>query len=329
MKAGNAWGGKIRAVLDLTSFLALSAIVSYDPIFHTKVQGYISFNIPLNRSKPKKTTKSSRNLRKVVIARNEIIPIQKKHRTVSLSEITSGSNLLSIIFVNNAFEGVGTGTFEAPFASLKEAEHSSKVGDVIYVLPGDGTSRNMEEGIILKENQTLTSSSAPLTIDEVIVPPQTPGQKPVITNIHPDQPVITHAEGSHVEDAFTIMNPADYIFSDWDSPSYEAAAPDFSQESSHGDINFGFEPVESTPDLLGGSPDGSVIADTAPVTGEEDFNLGGDYYHVNQNDTGIDDVPHETGSDEGSDTDSVVDVTTSDADGAPPDTGSSGWFSWW
>lgn len=336
MEAGNACGGKIRAVLDVTSFLALSAIVSYDPIFHTKVQGYISFNIPLDSSKPKKTTESSRNLRKVVISRNEIIPIQKKHRTVPLSEITSGSNLLSIIFVNNAFEGIGTGTFEAPFSSLKEAEHASKVGDVIYVLPGDGTSRNMEEGIVLKENQTLTSSSAPLTIDEVIVPPQTPGQKPVITNIHPDQPVITHAEGSHVEDAFTIMNPADYIFSDWDSPSYEAAvAHDTSQDL--GDTSFGSE--NTATDLLGGSPDGSITTDL----GEEESGLGGDYHYVGHEDAmDIDGVPHETGSNAGetsdltqgdpedSDTDSVVNIEHGDADGAPADTGGGGsWWSFW
>ena len=341
MDSGNAWGGKIRAVLDVTDFLALSGIVSYDPIFHTKVQGYISFNISLEKLKSKKTKKDAktpaksytRNLRNIAIARNEIIPIEKKHRTVPLSEISAKGDLLSIIFVDNAFQGIGLGTFEAPFTSLKEAEYASKPGDIIYVLPGDGTSHNMEEGIILKPNQTLTSSGAALEINEVIIPPQTPGQKPVITNIHSDQPVVTHAEGSYFEDAFTVIDPADYIFSDWDGPSYE---------------------VTTTTDLLGGDSSGAVVnnfddmdigniptftsdnntAATHPVD-----NDGGDHgftpidatdAHSSDGDDLGDSPIHVTGSDDGSDTDSngSFDNITADEAGDAPPAPSSSWWPW-
>lgn len=305
MHAGGAWGGKFRAVVDVTNFLSLSAIVTHDSIFNTRVQGYISFNIALEKWKNKKDSntklkKRSRNLRNVPITRNEIIPIQKKHRTAPLSEVDTTGNLSSIIFVNNAFGGIGKGTFEEPFTSLKEAELSSKPGDIIYVLPGDGTAHNMDEGIVLKENQTLTSSNAPLEMNALVIPPLTPDQKPVITNIHKDEPVITQAEGSHSENAFTIIDPSDYIFGDWEPSSYDD---------------------DITPDLLGGDPSGAV------ATGFGDDDSGSD----------LDDIVHVTGSELNEDSDDVYSVSSddsfehvdiSDANDAPSSDGG-GWFNWW
>ncbi len=338
MDSGNAWGGKIRAVLDVTDFLALSGIVSYDPIFHTKVQGYISFNISLEKLKKKKTpkvsTKSySRNLRNVAIARNEIIPIEKKHRTVPLSEISSKGDLLSIIFVDNSFQGVGLGTFEAPFTSLKEAEQGSKPGDIIYVLPGDGTSHNMEEGIILKPNQTLTSSGAALEINEVIIPPQTPGQKPVITNIHSDQPVVTHAEGSYFEDAFTVIDPADYIFSDWDSPSYEVTTTtDLLGGDSSGAVTQNFDDTDFGNELT--FTDNNHTADTNPVdndAGDHGFTTinAADGDDFNGDDLATSPI-HVTGSEGDGDTDSQdsFDHITAGEAGDTPAAPSSSWWPW-
>ena len=121
---------------------------------------------------------------------------------------------VDILFVNNLAAPGGNGSIEAPFSSLKDAEVASEAGDVIYVFPGDGTPRNMEEGIILKDDQVIASSGAPLTLEEISIPPMTPGETPVITNIHPDEPVIVNPGGSNLED-FRIIEPWEYFFGDW------------------------------------------------------------------------------------------------------------------
>ncbi len=316
---GNTWGGRLRATLDITDYLTLSAICTHDGIFNTRFQGYISINVPLSKDKPKKPIK--RNLRNVPITRNEIIPIQTKHRTAPLSSIEdSADSLTSIIFVNNAFTGIGKGTFEEPYTSLKEAEQASKPGDVIYVFPGDGTTKNMDEGIVLKEGQTFTSSGEPLTLDEVVVPAQTPNQKPVITNIHADEPIV--ANGSYSDNAFTLIDPSDYIFPDWDSPSYDTSV---------------------SASLLGGDQSGDIVPtfnDSPTIAAEPnlndgDSNAGSSFDVINDSDveSNHSDVSEQesatsgdfeivNGADPGNAVDSVnsSDTTATDSGG--------GWFHW-
>ncbi|MDG1874586.1 MAG: right-handed parallel beta-helix repeat-containing protein, partial [Mariniblastus sp.] len=59
---------------------------------------------------------------------------------------------------NTADAGIGNGTAETPFASLKEAEVASVAGDIIYVDAGDGTDRLYRDGVILKDDQFLLSN---------------------------------------------------------------------------------------------------------------------------------------------------------------------------
>ena len=261
METGKSWGGRLRASINFAPFLSLSAIVTHDGIFNTRYQGTISFDIPLHQVKAKKPIK--RCLRNIPLTRNEIIPIEKKHRKVPLASITTTNDLTSIIFVNNAFIGIGKGTFEEPYTSLKEAEQGSNPGDIIYVFPGDGTTHNMDEGIILKDGQYLRSSAEALVIDEVIVPPQTPHQKPAITNIHTDQPIITNSHDSYSESAFTVIDPSDYVFPDWDNTSYEVS--------------------DSTP-LLGGDSSGDVV----PVFSSEDLEIDNPSYVVDEPNSSFD-----------------------------------------
>lgn len=310
---GGTWGGRVRALIDITDYLSLSALCTRDDIFKTRFQGYISINIPLSKDKPKKPTK--RNLRNVAITRNEIIPIETKHRTVTLSSIEeSEDSLTSIIFVNNAFTGIGKGTFEEPFNSLKEAEKASQPGDVIYVFPGDGTTKNMDEGIILKQDQTFTSSAEPLQLDELVVPAQTPHQKPVITNIHPGEPIVSN--GSYSDNAFTFIDPSDYIFPDWDTPCYDTSdSVSLLGGNDSGEVNPTF--VDQAPtihlDSDLGNGDGSV--DSFEMVNhpdsdqdiESDNDSTADFEVVNQTDADIPDTTH-----------------------APSDTGGAGGdSSWW
>lgn len=205
LSTGNAWGGKARADVTLGHYVGLGASLTHDPIFHTRFQGILSINIPFGK-KPKQ----SRNLRQVPFIRNEIIPIEVKRKSREfLTTSRDPANPVRFLFVNNSVSS-GDGSFERPFASLKEAETHSEPGDVIYVFPGDGTPRLMDEGIVLKENQILASSGAPLSVNKVEIPPLTPGVSPIITNVQPNQPMITNPGKSRLND-FIFLPPWEYL----------------------------------------------------------------------------------------------------------------------
>ncbi len=200
---GNAWGGGLRLRLNLGKYLWVEGQVTHDSIFNTRGQGVIALRILGFPAKEK-----GRNLWNVPIFRSEIIPLEKKKREVALYE-GGEDDLFRVLFVDNTFVG-GDGTFEAPFSSLKEAEANSQPGDVIYVFPGDGTPHNMDEGIILKEDQLIASSGAPLEMGDVVIPPMTPGAIPSITNIHPDEPVVLNPGDSNLQ-AFHVIQPWEYL----------------------------------------------------------------------------------------------------------------------
>lgn len=211
IKLGNAWGGRARGAVNLGRYFTLEGVVTYDKIFHTRVQGVLSLNIPLGKWKT--ANHGERCLRQVPIMRNEIIPIQSKRKTKLLTS-SSGNDPFQFFFVNNLARLPGDGSIERPFSTLKEAEANSNPGDVIYVFAGDGTPRNMDEGIVLKDGQVIAGSGMPLDIGGVIVPPQTPGENPVITNVHGDQPIVGNPGDSDLN-SLIILAPWDYIFGNW------------------------------------------------------------------------------------------------------------------
>lgn len=222
VEVGQAFGGKFRAEVDLGKYVTLGFAVTYDHIFKTRPQGYLSINIPFGGNSCKKRNEDDcedskpRNLRSVPIVRNEIIPVQTKRRSKDIF-MKANNTPAQFFFVNNLAPFPGDGTFEHPFASLKDAEEKSAPGDVIYVFPGDGTPKNYDEGIVLKKDQVLASSGAPLTIEDLVIPAQTPGVKPQITNIHVDKPMLTvddiviNPGNTHIDDFFWVP-PWEYIF---------------------------------------------------------------------------------------------------------------------
>ncbi|MBP7074286.1 MAG: hypothetical protein KBA81_02760 [Rhabdochlamydiaceae bacterium] len=204
---GKAWGWKARFDVEMGHYFSIGMLDTHDHIFNTRVQGYLGLNIPLG---PWKNMKDGfKNLEKRRIVRNEIIPIQTKKKTKNPLS-SDDESISSFLFVNNQAPFGGNGTFEHPFTSLKEAEAHSNTGDVIYVFPGDGTPRHMDEGIILKKKQILASSGSALDLDTVIIPALTPGLNPTITNIHTEEPVITNPGKSNVSN-FYYMNPWEYM----------------------------------------------------------------------------------------------------------------------
>lgn len=208
LSTGNAWGGKLRADVSLGHYLTLGMALTHDHIFNTRLQGIVALNIPLGKRSKKPYI--SRDLRNIPMMRNEIIPLQTQRKTKNILTDPSGSNTpIRFLFVSNTATS-GDGSFEKPFASLKEAEGHSNPGDVIYVFPGDGTPRNMDEGIVLKERQVLASSGAPLNVSEINIPASTPGVSPVMTNVQPNQPVVSNPGRSRLND-FIFLPPWEYL----------------------------------------------------------------------------------------------------------------------
>jgi hypothetical protein len=88
--------------------------------------------------------------------------------------------------VNNKSDD-GNGTFEDPFGSLLGAQNGSSPGDVIYVFPGDGTTRGMDQGINLQDNQQFLGSGLPYTFNSKFGLETIPAQSktyPIITNLN-------------------------------------------------------------------------------------------------------------------------------------------------
>ncbi|MBS0615909.1 MAG: hypothetical protein JSR58_05090 [Verrucomicrobia bacterium] len=213
---GNSAGGKAHLDMDVYKYISLGASVSYDQIFHTKVQGYLAINIPLGGKKEKTT--QGRNLYDTPVYRSEIIPLHQKTRRVAYYQEDEDGKPVRLHFVNNLAAPGGDGSFESPFSKLKDAEAASQENDIIYVFQGDGTARNMNEGIVLKDGQRLASSGAPLDMENLVIPALTNG-KPTITNIHPMEPIITNPGDTHLDDFF-FLSPDQYYFwaHAWEGP---------------------------------------------------------------------------------------------------------------
>ncbi len=61
----------------------------------------------------------------------------------------------NVLHVSNDSAAGGSGTFEAPFDTLADAEAVSATDDIIFVWEGDGTSTGYQTGIVLKDRQLL------------------------------------------------------------------------------------------------------------------------------------------------------------------------------
>ncbi len=83
-------------------------------------------------------------------------------------------------FVDNTAAAGGTGRHSAPFDTLAEAEAASSANDYIYVYYGDGTSTGQNAGITLKAGQRLLGQADALTVNDTMIEPGMPGNRPLI-----------------------------------------------------------------------------------------------------------------------------------------------------
>ncbi len=200
-RLGGEWGGRGRLSLKVYDGITIGGDVTYDPIFNTRAQGWITLSFPFgpanlrqygSRLKEKYPAPCDDVARQVALMtqpvyRNEIIPIENKTDLFDLCCDLPCSP--KIYFVNNCNCLPGSGTFEQPFNNLKFAEGTARECDIIYVFPGDGTSNGMNCGFTMKEGQRLISSAASFDLCEICISPCTPGCMPLLSNVVSTQEV--------------------------------------------------------------------------------------------------------------------------------------------
>ncbi len=178
----HTWGGQLRASSDLyLNYLNLEVRTSYDHFFKWVGQAQITLSIPLGCCRPVTLCQKLELMR---IERFEIIPVAKQKEKKEAINPATGRPW-TFFFVDNRSSSAGT--FESPFPTLTEAERHSKPDDVIYVFPGDGSVRGMDQGIRLKNKQLFLGASIPQTVDTLygplVIPPQA-STAPSITNLN-------------------------------------------------------------------------------------------------------------------------------------------------
>ncbi len=216
-RLGGEWGGRARVSLKVYDGITLGGDVTYDPIFNTKAQGWITLSFPFgpaNRVQnstrftekyPAPCDEPARQFARMTqpVYRNEIIPVENKTRIFDiLCECCCPSQ---IYFVNNCNCNEGCGTFENPFTTLIDAENNSCPSDIIYVFPGDGTSNGMDSGFIMKDCQRLISSAVPFDLCDICIPACTPGNLPVIENPNRTFTLTDPQTGSSITGGFGVL----------------------------------------------------------------------------------------------------------------------------
>lgn len=193
-KIGSAtWGGKAKISGSFKDILTLEISDSYDRIFHNKFQGQIALNFsfgPKSKVKQKgRTCKVANRLNHRMlqpVGRQEIIVIDHTRKNTTAIDPATGLPYF-FVFVDNLSNS--DGTYESPYPTLAQAQDHSSPNDIIYVFPGDGTTRGMNSGIFLKANQKFWGSgishSIQTSVGTISIPAQS-NSAPTITNTNVD-----------------------------------------------------------------------------------------------------------------------------------------------
>jgi hypothetical protein len=200
----NAWGGQTRLSMGWKDYIKLQGSFSYDSIFRDIWQGQIAFTVPfgkghkLNKGKDRynrscKEAYLSRETLLQDVYRKEIIVVDRaKVRQIAINPATGDP--FKFIFVDNTSHSAGT--YASPYPTLAQAQANSGPNDIIYVLPGDGTSNGMNTGIVLQNGQSLLGGSVPHTFATTagsVKIPALASSMPLITNSSGDVVVIANS----------------------------------------------------------------------------------------------------------------------------------------
>lgn len=163
-----AFGGEVRALINLFDTVLLEGNASYDHIFKWIGQGSIGLTFALGRKESRCcscTASSSQILTKRTaqkVDRFEIIPIKDPSKLTPAINPATGQPYI-FWFVDNTSANT-QGTFEAPFNTLVAGESASSEKQNIYIFPGDSTTTGLTGTIVLKDDQLFLGASIPQTV---------------------------------------------------------------------------------------------------------------------------------------------------------------------
>lgn len=192
-KAPSTWGGKGRIAGIFKDILTLEISDSYDRTFRNKFQGQISLTFSFGPTSKVKEIDHTCKLANMLndrmlqpVVRQEVIVIDKVRKNAVATDPATGLPYF-FVFVDNTSSS--DGTYESPYHSLTQAQDNSSPNNIIYVFPGDGTTKGMDSGITLKANQKFWGSGVTHSIQTsegtISIPAQS-SSLPSITNTNVD-----------------------------------------------------------------------------------------------------------------------------------------------
>lgn len=222
----NAWGGKVRFSVNYQQYASFEVIESYDNVFHNNIQGRIAFSFPLGPKSSSERSSYSKKLRCRMAqppARSEIVVVDhKQHYPIAIDPATGAPYYF--VFVDNTSSS--TGTYESPYHSLAQAQANSEAGQIIYVFPGNGTTTNMDHGIVLKPSQKLWGSASNhliLTAAGSVTVPSLSTSAPQITNSDMGGVGVTLSTNNEVS-GLTILQTASEAIAGVDPRSFSLSS---------------------------------------------------------------------------------------------------------
>lgn len=164
-----------------------------DSVRDNELSASIRLRIPFNGSRPSDAPRARLDDRMTEpVVRDIDIVTARAAPAPQVAMKADGSGPLKVLFVENTAAAGGDGTAQRPYNTLAAAQGVATAYDTIYVLPGDGTTAGMANGIALAHNgqrligagTALTlrtaGTSMPQTLDGRIL--RTAATAPVITN---------------------------------------------------------------------------------------------------------------------------------------------------
>lgn len=207
----SAWGGNARFTADFFDCLKFEGSTSYDHVFKWVGQGQFGITFSFGNKKPIKPRHGNTCADEILVRqravqrvdRMEIVPVDHhRKKFVAINPLTGLP--YEFVFVNNTSSS--NGTFKSPYPTLLQAQNNSVPGNILYVFQGDGTTKGMDAGILLQDDQQLFGSgnthTLPTTLGRVTIPAYTP-LMPIITNLSGE--VVTLANRNTVS-GFQIQN---------------------------------------------------------------------------------------------------------------------------
>lgn len=205
------WGGKGRLTCRFNDYVTLEFSNSYDKMFHNRFQCQLGFTLPFGRGSQEQTSTHNSCDRSDLLFSRMVQPVERQEIIIEgcTKKCTpaidpSTCQPFNFVFVDNTSHS--RGTFESPYPTLAQAQTNSKPGDIIYVFPGDGTTKGMDAGITLQNRQKFWGSGishALQTAQGTFVIPALSSTAPTMTNTDGDG--ITLASKNQIS-GFTITN---------------------------------------------------------------------------------------------------------------------------